>query len=77
MDRTCMHYLLLGAILLWSVFWLAYAILMLNTGKVYTRPRKSFTKKQRPVLFHAELLIAIMWSATGYAALYLYLNSTL
>jgi hypothetical protein len=68
---------ILIVILFWSVFWLGYALYTLNSGRMYYRPNKVFTQRQRPVLFTTEILISFMWSGLGFAMLYIYLKQGL
>jgi hypothetical protein len=69
--------MLLIAILIWTVFWSAYAIILLNNEKFYIKYRKKTSKRERPVLYHTELFVSIFWSASGYTALFFFLESTL
>lgn len=72
-----MNILLLGLILAWCVFWIGYTVHSLNQGRFFYRYRRFFTRQEHPVLFHAELFVSIMWALAGYAALFMFLRSSL
>jgi len=64
-------------ILIWAVFWLGYAIYILNSEKIYYKYKKSCTKTERPILYHTEMALSFIWSFSGYAALYVFLSQNI
>jgi len=72
-----MNLLSLLLILTWSVFWLAYAIYILNSEKFYYRYKKLCTREDKPILFHFEFFISIGWSMSGYTALAFFLSGNI
>ena len=43
---------------------------------MYLRPSKMVTQRQRPVLFTTEVIVSFLWSALGFAMLYVYLRQS-
>ncbi len=60
-------------IAVWSVFWLGYTIYIYNEEKIFLRPKRSISKAERPVLFHAEIVISAGFAVFGYVMMFLYL----
>jgi hypothetical protein len=72
-----MPIIILIVILLWSIFWLGYALYTVNSGRMLYRPNKIVTQKQKPVLFTTEVVISFMWSLLGFAMLYIFLKQSI
>jgi hypothetical protein len=72
-----MNWIVLSAIIAWSVFWLGYALYIYNSECFYIKFGKKCTKSERPLLFHAEILASAFWSLSGYAMLYAFLRSSI
>jgi len=68
-----MNKIILGIILVWSIFWLGYAIFIYNSEKFYYKYKKVCTRQDKPILFHLEIIISVIWSMTGYTMLYFFL----
>ncbi len=72
-----MNKILLALILLWSVFWLGYAINIYNNEEFYIKRNKKCTKADRPILFHAEVIVSVFWSLSGYVMLFIFLQNNI
>jgi len=71
-----MNIIYLTLILLWISIWISYIVISVNSEKMYYKYKKFFLKKDRPMLFHIELIISVLWTAAGYTFLgfFLYRN---
>ena len=67
-----MNLYLLGAILVWSVFWIGYSLYGFNSGSFPYKVRK-ILRAEKPLLFHTELIVSVFWAFSGYAMLFYYL----
>lgn len=67
--------MLMALILAWSVFWLGYALYTYNSERFYYKYKKLCIKKERPVLFHTEIFVSLLWSFLGYYMLFVFFSS--
>ncbi len=72
-----MNKIMLGIIIIWSVFWLGYAIYIFNNEEFYIKRNKKCRKAENPLLFHAELVVSLFWSLSGYVMLFIFLQSNI
>jgi hypothetical protein len=70
-----MLWIVLLLIIAWIVVWVARAVNLFANEKFYYKGRKLCTKKDKPVLYHIEFTLSIIWAVFGLSVLFFFLMS--
>jgi hypothetical protein len=68
-----MFWIPLVLIIAWIVIWIARAVNLFSKEQFFYMGKKLCTKKDRPVLYHVEFMLSLIWTAFGLAVLFFFL----
>jgi hypothetical protein len=68
-----MLWIALILIIVWIVIWITRAVNIFAEEQFFYKGKKLCTKKDKPILYHIEFMLSIIWTVFGLAILFFFL----